>query len=206
MHTGSDVAMTRMQLRTLLRDQRGFSLTELLATLIIVTLATIMVATGLPAAIDAYHNMVDVSNAQALLSTTTTILRNELAMSEDWEVTDNTVTYTSDETFEELRISLAQADDDYYASELVREKKKADGTAWDSTTKVPVALGGMSVGNASREGATTKGTRELYVTCSGISQVAGKNVVKFENVKVLKGSTELATATSYEVRMLEPKE
>ena len=64
------------------RNRRGFSLTEMLATLAILALAGTIVVTGIPAAHRAYTAAVDASNAQVLLSTTATRLRDELSVAD----------------------------------------------------------------------------------------------------------------------------
>lgn len=58
----------------------GFTITELLVALLVVTMVSIIVATGVPSAINAYRGVVASSNAQVALSTTTTVLRDELGM------------------------------------------------------------------------------------------------------------------------------
>lgn len=62
------------------RRQSGYSLTELLVTLAILMLVTSIMAAGAPAALRAYMGVVDASNANVLLTTTATRLRDELSM------------------------------------------------------------------------------------------------------------------------------
>lgn len=64
------------------RNERGFSLTELLVTMAILALAGTIVVTGIPAAYHAYTGALDASNAQVLLSTTATRLRDELSVAD----------------------------------------------------------------------------------------------------------------------------
>ncbi len=64
------------------RSRAGFTLTETLAALAIMLLASTIVAAGVPAATKAYVAAVDNSNAQVLLSTTTTRLRDELSVAD----------------------------------------------------------------------------------------------------------------------------
>lgn len=59
----------------------GFSLTEMLVTLLILALASTLMATGIPVAIDTYNKTVNSANAQIALSTTITVLRGELGSS-----------------------------------------------------------------------------------------------------------------------------
>ena len=65
------------------RGEAGFSLTEMLVTTLILGLASTLMATGIPAAIDAYQQTVRTANAQMALSTTVTALRSELGLATD---------------------------------------------------------------------------------------------------------------------------
>ena len=61
------------------RDKRGFSLAEVLIAILLVLMMTSIVAAGMPAATNAYYIIVDSANAQTLLSTTMTSMRDELS-------------------------------------------------------------------------------------------------------------------------------
>lgn len=63
-------------------DNRGFTLVELLMTLLILTLVSIMMVSGLPAAFNAYASVVDTANADSMLSTVTMRLREELSVAD----------------------------------------------------------------------------------------------------------------------------
>ena len=63
-----------------IRQTKGFSLVELLAATLILLLVTSIVAQGIPLAQRAYKRSVDLANAQLLLSTAITILRDDLGM------------------------------------------------------------------------------------------------------------------------------
>ena len=71
------------------RARQGFSLAETLIALLIVLLVSIIVATGVPSAINAYHNAVAGSNAQVALSTVATALRDELGSATEVTVDGN---------------------------------------------------------------------------------------------------------------------
>ena len=62
-----------------LQNKAGFTLAELLMTVLILLMVSSVVAVGVPAAANAYYKVVDAANAQILLSTTITQLRSELA-------------------------------------------------------------------------------------------------------------------------------
>ena len=76
-----------------IRDIKAFTLSETLVTIIIVMLVSSIVAVGIPAASNAYKNVVRASNAEILLSNTMISLRNELGMARDITVSQKKVTY-----------------------------------------------------------------------------------------------------------------
>lgn len=65
-----------------LAQSHGFSLTEMLAVVVVLTLVSMVMATGLPAAIRAYEQAVDAANSQVLLSTTIERMRDELSVAD----------------------------------------------------------------------------------------------------------------------------
>ena len=69
-----------------LRAVSGFSLTELLLTVLILLLMTGIVADGMPVVIRLYQRTVDVANAEAYLSTTMIALRSKLSLASKVEV------------------------------------------------------------------------------------------------------------------------
>ena len=71
------------------RARQGFSLAETLIALLIILLVSIIVATGVPSAINAYHNAVAGSNAQVALSTVASALRDELGSATEVTVDAN---------------------------------------------------------------------------------------------------------------------
>lgn len=87
-----------MKARKKLNNRSGFTLAETLLAVLILLLVSGIVATGVPAAKNAYLKVVVGSNAQALLSTTAAALRDELgsAWSVKNEGTDIVSYYSSD--------------------------------------------------------------------------------------------------------------
>lgn len=67
-----------------LKGRAGFSLAETLLAVLILLLVTTIVASGVPVARNAFEKVVRASNAQALLSTTVSALRDELGTA--WDV------------------------------------------------------------------------------------------------------------------------
>lgn len=86
-----------------LKNRGGFSLTELLITVLILGLVSAVVAAGVPAAVAAHKKIVEKANAQLLLTTTTNALRNELDMASDIVVTESggevVISFTSNKKY-----------------------------------------------------------------------------------------------------------
>ncbi len=71
------------------RSRGGYTLAEVLMAILILMLATAIVAAGIPAAVRAYNNVVDAANAEVLLSTTMIALRDELGSAEGFVLDSN---------------------------------------------------------------------------------------------------------------------
>lgn len=67
-----------------LKNQSGFTLAETLLAVLILLLVSVIVATGMPAARNAYNKVILGANAQAMLSNAVTSLRDELGTA--WKV------------------------------------------------------------------------------------------------------------------------
>lgn len=78
-----------------LKSRQGFSLTELLVTIIIMTLVTAMSVGILNMAKKTYEKQVDDSNAQVLMSTILAELRNELGNASEVEANGSTLSFKS---------------------------------------------------------------------------------------------------------------
>ena len=71
----------------ILRSQKGFSLTELLVTLVLVGLITTAVAGGIGMVARSYTKVVDRADAEQLLSTTVSRITDELSFAEPYSAT-----------------------------------------------------------------------------------------------------------------------
>jgi len=128
---------------SILRSQKGFSLTELLVTLVLVGLITTAVASGIAMVALSYTRVVDRADAEQLLSTTVSRITDELSFAEQYDAanpvkrsTDNkTVDFVSGLTGMKVRIAAngsagdASADNSlhmYYY--YVKETAEADLT------------------------------------------------------------------------------
>ena len=78
-----------------IKGNKGFTLAETLMVLLIVSLVSIIVAGALPTAIKVYKGIMDYSNAQVLLSSAITKLRDELSTATEIEVLGEEISYKS---------------------------------------------------------------------------------------------------------------
>ena len=85
--------VTHMKKLERIKSASGFTLAETLLTVFILMLVGIVMATGIPAAKNAYEDVVVASNAQVLLSTAVSVLRNELGTAQDVEAANNEIIY-----------------------------------------------------------------------------------------------------------------
>ena len=83
--------------RKLKNDNKGFSIAEMLIAVLIVLMVSGVIAAGMPVAANAYRKVTDSANAQLLLSTTVSELREELREASDVTHTASTrvINYTS---------------------------------------------------------------------------------------------------------------
>ena len=110
-----------------LKTNKGFTLAETLLAVLILLLVSTIVATGMPAAKNAYEKIIVAANAQVLLSTGATALRDELGTSWDVKIDDDTsktsgtfVTYNSSDSGAKSRIFLKGDGNKIYIQEYVK--------------------------------------------------------------------------------------
>lgn len=77
--------------REKLRSRRGLTLTELLVAMLILSLVTVGVATGISASLRVYRQATETSDAQMLTSTLSTALMDELRYARDVSGTDDPI-------------------------------------------------------------------------------------------------------------------
>lgn len=137
-----------------LRGQEGFSLPELMAVMVIMLLAAMLVSSGIPVAQKAYVSAVDRANSEAMLSTVTSALRDQLAVADPATIhngTDNVlVTFTSTVTGCEVSIentgkNSAGADvDGLFVREITRDPLSGDINHATTNPLVPEKIGSGS--------------------------------------------------------------
>lgn len=180
-----------------LKDRHGVTLTEMLATLLIMLLVTSIAATGIPAAKAAYDRAVDAANAQVLLSMTVTELRKELGLAsgvpDGYAGTE--LTYTSGTNGGQSRILVMEDEDSLeriYIQEM-RELKKDD----DSAVMDPRPL--VSIGSDDK----TKKLHVVFGQEGGDAPVSySDGVFTIRNLQVMKDAQVLAKLDELTIRTI----
>ena len=186
----NEVMSMEERIRRKLHSNKAFTLAETLLAVLILLMVSAIVATGIPVARNAYEKVVLASNAEVLLSTTISTLRNELGTAMDVDIpggtTDNNVksgteiTYYNSARGSSSKISMASGGTDiqfqrYYS---------ADGSD-------PVNL--ISDKTA---------TNDLHVTYSGVEYDQKTGIVTFSNLDVKRDSTVLASREELSIRVI----
>ena len=86
-----------------LNNAQGFSLTETLSTMIIMSLVGIMVTTGIMSATKAYKQITEYNNAQLMLSNTITALHDELIYALPDSLPEGTSEKSNEISFEHVK-------------------------------------------------------------------------------------------------------
>ena len=155
--------MTKLLKR--LKSNRGFTLAELMIAMMIMLMVTGIAAGGIPVAINAYTKVVDTANAQVLLSTTITKLREELGTAENIRISGTTITYES-ENGSESRI--------YTTDSGIMIREYADIVSDETDKTYEHLLISKSAAN-----------KNLYVTYSGASMDTSSGILTLKAVRVL---------------------
>lgn len=118
-----------MRIRKKLKNNTGFTLAETLLAVLILLLVSTIVATGIPAAKNAYEKIIVAANAQVLLSTGATALRDELGTAWDVAIEDDSskttgafVTYKSSDTGAKSKLCLNGVEKKIYIQEYVKNE------------------------------------------------------------------------------------
>ena len=144
------------------RAKRGFSLAETLVAMLILLMVSAVVAAGIPAAKNAYEKVTLASNAEVLLSTAASALRDELGTASDITITDTAIRYRSSRTGSYSEISL-----DENGVIMLREYiGLTDESGSDPDESTSENGSGISRQLVSSEAST----KELYVTYQGIEK------------------------------------
>lgn len=167
------------------RLQQGFTLTEMLITVLLMLMSAAALASGVAVAQKAQAEVTDAANAQLLLSTSITVLRHELGtadqvvLSEDASGNKTTIVYRTSTNGSTSTILLE--------SDGIKLIQYSNLTGADER-KAPIVSGE----------AATPNLTACYdrVTKSG-------NVLEFVNLVVKKGDNVLASQASFKIQTAE---
>ena len=190
-----EVMRMRKQLRNKLKSRLGFSLAETLLAVLILLMVSTIVATGIPAARNAYEKVVLASNAEVLLSTTITTLRYELGTAQDvkkpanktGEILNSVITYYN---------PTRGASSKLYVADGGENDKKIMFQRYYSED-------GLSMDYAATPLISPKtSTQDLYVTYGSVSYNNG--IVTFSGLQVNRasGAVGLASRDALSIRVI----
>lgn len=188
-----------------IKDSRAFSVSEALVALIILLLVTEIVAAGIPAAGRAYDNVVVASNAEVLLSTSMSALRNELSTARDITVSpdgDSVVFYN--EAYGSMSKIYLDEDGTIMLNKYYHGTDSQEGDLIGAAA--PTATEYKAKPLVSKK---TSGDK-IYVTYTKIDPLnVNDGIITFKGLRVLRtkdGSTTKAARTEYSIKVLTVKD
>ena len=158
-------------LKNKIKSKGGFTLAETLLAVLIMVLVAGIVAGGIPAARNAYEKVVIASNAELLLSTTISALRNELGTAKDIVPDGTTITYFNETRGAASKIYLGTGPQTI----LLQRYVQLNGIGQNST---PVWLVSESAS-----------TKQLYVTYDSVSYSETNGIITFTALQVINVNT-----------------
>lgn len=169
------------------RSRAGFSLAETLIAILILLMVSAIVAGAIPTASNVYAKTVDAANAQVLLSTVVTVLRDELSTASITSAAETTIEYVN-------------GNDGCRKIELSTDAKKPGillyvGTV-DPSTGVPTFSDSDPRMLVSGEAAT----KNLAVKFDSVSYSNG--IVMFSKLRVERGGATLASRENLRIRTI----
>ena len=182
-----------------IKTRSGFTLMETLIVMLILLMVSSVVATGLPVAVNVLDTVVETSNAQLLLSTTMTALRDELSMARDIKIVDaTTIVYTNSSGLKS-KIYLAE-----------NITGKTDGIYLTQYTDISSSEDNAKTELLVSKEASNKGRKDdkpvLHVTYSEVKFDSNTNVVTFTGLAVMRNGKEAATtgttSNNYSIRVV----
>lgn len=167
-----------------IRGSRGFTLAEALTAMLIMLMASSIVVAGIPAARSVYEKVVMASNAEVLLSTTITALRNELGTAAEVHngtdaegaVDDSTLCYLNTQTGVFSKIYTA-SEEGTPAVIMLQRYIDPDGAVRQNAPDARWLI--------SREASTA----DLYVTYGSVSFDPDSGIITFKDLGVKRRST-----------------
>ena len=176
------------------RHRAGFTLAETLLAVLILLMVSTIVATGVPAARNAYEKVVLGANAQMLLSTAVSALRNELGtaygeITVKEESSGKKLIYSSAATGARTMLYVkTYTEDSVEKKGIVRQNYVTDGFALDESSTKGEEIFLLTKATA---------TKDMYVAYDGddVAYDASTGIVKFPGLKVYRAGKNSVLAT-----------
>ena len=186
-----------------LNQQNGFSLAEMLVAILILLMVSSVVAGGVPAASNAYSKAVDAANAQVLLSTAATALRDELGTAKNVSIEGTTIRYYSADNGNYSELTVDGSDEKKpvilltsYLGEKIR----------NSTTDPSAGSGATTTYGAGEETVQWELVSQAAITKKlGLKYESVKynnGIITFTDLKVLKNLNILAKLDTLEIKVI----
>ena len=168
-----------------LRRTGGFTLAESMMAILILLMATAVVVAAIPAAQRAYTKVTDSANAQVLLSTTVTRLRDELdtavIKASDVDIANDTITYSLADGSKNTIYSYKSVTEDDEVGIYVYREYVSKSFKYQLVSELT-------------------GGKGMYMTFDLDSYSGG--LLTFKNLEVRKGDNTLATLDELKIRVL----
>ena len=177
------------RIKQILKNCTGFTLAEVLLATLILLMVSVIVATGIPSAKNAYEKVVLASNAEVLLSTTMNELRNELGTARNVNQTnDQQLTYRNSYTNSKSEIFKADGNSDPTGTIMLQRY---------------VVESGMGQGSSAARLTSEKASDGLYATYGAVDYDKKTGIVIFSDLAVKrKGSASaLVTMPTFSIRV-----
>lgn len=191
----------RNRIRKKLHSIRAFTLAEMLLAILILLMVSAIVASGIPVARNAYERVVLASNADVLLSTTISTLRNELGtateikkqetVSGGAEAANTVLTYYNTARGNYSRIYVASGEKPVIMFQRYYNKDNLSTSSSYYTKTVPLISEKTSTG-------------DLYVTYTSVSYDEKTGLITFQGLAVNResGTVDLATRDYLSIRVI----
>ena len=187
-----------------LNQSGGFTLVEVLMAVLILAMAGGVVAGGMPAAVDAYVKVVDHANAQVLLSTTMTRLRDELSTATEVEVdTDGQRIKYTDSWGNKLVIQNGVDIVDDTGKPINYQGLFQYPDLDEDKVYFPLVSNGTAIDSLYTEIDFGKDENdEYYVSFASDIEEQNYGIITIKNLRVKKKNEVLASAEKFQIRVL----
>ena len=184
-----------------LNQQKGFSLAEMLVAVLILLMVSAVVAGGVPAASNAYSKAVDAANAQVLLSTAATALRDELGTAKNVSVNGTTVRYYSADNgnYCELTVGGSEEKPVILLTSYLGEKVTNSDSDVSGGSATAITYGAPTDKVQWELVSSAAITKKLGLTYGSVNFENG--IITFTNLQVLKNNV-LAELNKLEIRVI----